>query len=101
MLQLNELHEGVIKSLLVSKWPDSKLYNMLPTKQNRKLRSYLSQWKEFNQTIIEHARGVRDPLHISPSHADVCIQGGWVCPVEEIYRAVDPRKEITEEEVFH
>lgn len=58
MLELNELHESVLQSLLVSKWPDSKLYNLLPTAQKRNMSSYLSQWKEFNRTIIDHVRGV-------------------------------------------
>ncbi|KAL4809102.1 cytochrome P450 [Aspergillus unguis] len=81
MLELNELHEGVIRDLLASRWPDSKLYNCLPTAANRKACSYLSQWRDFNRTIIEHARG-----------------GGWTCPVEVIYRGVDPDRVIREDE---
>ncbi|KAF7596243.1 hypothetical protein BBP40_002776 [Aspergillus hancockii] len=81
LLELNDLHEGIIRGLLTARWPDSKLYNYLPTAQNRRLSNYLAQWREFNQMIIEHSRG-----------------GGWTCPAEVIYRGVDPGREMQEEE---
>lgn len=58
MLELDQMHESVLQALLLSKYPDSKIYGLLPTAQNRKMSNYLKQWKIFNQTIIEHARDV-------------------------------------------
>jgi hypothetical protein len=99
MLELNELHESVIRDLLTSRWPDSKLYNCLPNAASRKVSSYLSQWRDFNRMTVEHARGVRLHSRSMCTGKLTTLQGGWTCPVEVVYRGVDPDRVIREDEV--
>ncbi|KAJ4163173.1 hypothetical protein LMH87_004917 [Akanthomyces muscarius] len=82
MLELDEMHQNIVRVLSSPTLPDSGLYNWLPTSSGKTLANYLTQWKEFNRITVDHARG-----------------GNWKCPVEVIYRAVDTTKELTEKEV--
>ncbi|KAJ9296560.1 hypothetical protein DTO271G3_5258 [Paecilomyces variotii] len=80
LLELNDQHDAIMMDLLTSKHPDSKLYNLLPTGARKRLHEFHAKWQEFNRLIIENARA-----------------GGWTCPVEVIYRGVDPQKDFTED----
>ncbi|RAH39744.1 putative monooxygenase [Aspergillus brunneoviolaceus CBS 621.78] len=80
LLELNDQHDAIMMDMLVSKHPDSKLYNLLPSAPRKRLQEFHSRWQEFNRLIVENAR-----------------VGGWACPVETIYRGVEPDKDFTED----
>ncbi|OJJ98301.1 hypothetical protein ASPACDRAFT_61826 [Aspergillus aculeatus ATCC 16872] len=80
LLELNDQHDAIMMDMLVSKHPDSKLYNLLPSAPRKRLQEFHTRWQEFNRLIVENAR-----------------VGGWACPVETIYRGVEPDKDFTED----
>ncbi|KAJ5909077.1 cytochrome P450 [Penicillium taxi] len=81
LLELNALHEIIIRDMLLSKCPDSKLWNILPTAARRRLQAYINQWRKFNQAIIGEAR-----------------MRNLSCPIERIFRGVDQKKDMEEDE---
>ncbi|KAJ5669809.1 cytochrome P450 [Penicillium macrosclerotiorum] len=81
LLELNVLHEAIIRDMLASKYPDSKLWNVLPTAARRRLQTYIAQWRVFNRQIIREAR-----------------EQNMSCPVERIFRGVDQTQDMQEHE---
>lgn len=88
--------------MLVSKYPDSNLWNILPTAARRRLQAYLAQWRQFNRQIIQEAREVSKQFTIRLSIFRVESdrdQRNLSCPVERIFRGVDKTEDMREDEV--
>ncbi|KAJ5957808.1 Cytochrome monooxygenase apdB [Penicillium viridicatum] len=80
LLELNDQYDGIITDILSSKYPDSKLFNLFRWGPHKRLREFQVKWRDFHRLIIENARA-----------------GAWACPMEVIYRGVDPQKDFTED----
>jgi hypothetical protein len=58
LLELSKLHTQVLITGIIKQKTTSWWYNQLPTQEKRLMASFQSQWKLFNEQVIEDAREV-------------------------------------------
>lgn len=88
---LNTVHETITHSAFLEKLPTMWFYRWLPTKQNRAMEKYETDWKALNTQIISEARKVWSPTYCFGVCAKVTdlVKTKTTCPIEEIYRGVE------------
>lgn len=60
MLELYEIHEDAIKQVVMSRWPDNKLWNWLPIGGSRAVNKFNDDWALFAGMAVENAEKVRN-----------------------------------------
>lgn len=58
LLEINVLHEVILHDVILNKRLVSKIWNLFPTAEKKRMDLYVKKWEIMNLEIIQHAREV-------------------------------------------
>ena len=64
LVELNILHQKVVRNAIFGNRLTSKWYNMLPTAEKHLMDKFQADWGNFNDSVLQSARKVRATLLI-------------------------------------